>query len=99
MTIVVRRPKIDYSQIRARWAPNLAFCHDRNAASIIPTPVEPWLVKLLQEALPMLPERDEGLRGSFKINHLQRDKNDSSFPAKKCVPADKHASRVRAAVV
>jgi predicted metal-dependent hydrolase len=66
MTIVVRRPKIDYSQIQPRWAPNLAFCHDRNATSIIPTPVEPWLIKLLQEALPMLPEQDEGLRGDIQ---------------------------------
>jgi uncharacterized protein len=62
MAITVRRPKIDFSQIDPHWAPNIAFCHDRNAASIIPTPVEPWLIKLLQQVRPQLPVGDAKLR-------------------------------------
>lgn len=66
MPIVVRFPKIDYSEIRPHWAPNIAFCQDRNGSSIIPTPVEPWLIKLLQEAMPALPEDDEELKSDIR---------------------------------
>ena len=66
MAIVVRFPKIDYSEIRPHWAPNIAFCQDRNASSIIPTPVEPWLIRLLQEALPVLPAEDEAPRSDIR---------------------------------
>jgi predicted metal-dependent hydrolase len=60
--IIVRYPKIDYSGMTKRWVPNLAFCHDRNASGIIPSPVEPWLIKVLQGALPRIPESEAGLR-------------------------------------
>ncbi len=60
--IVVRYPKIDYSDMPKRWAHNLAFCHDRNATGIIPSPVEPWLIKILQRILPQIPESDSDLR-------------------------------------
>lgn len=61
MTMIVRFPKIDYSKIRAHWAPNVAFAQYQNATSIIPAPVEPWLIKVLQAALPRLPEGDASL--------------------------------------
>lgn len=61
MSMPVRYPKIDFSDIKPHWAPNIAFCQDRNATSIIPTPVEPWLIKLLQEAKPFLPTDDDAL--------------------------------------
>lgn len=62
----VRFPKIDYSEIEPHWAPNIAFCQDRNATSIIPAPVEPWLIKLLQEALPLLPPEAAKLRADIR---------------------------------
>ena len=34
--IVVRFPRIDYSKVRAHWAPNIAFAQYQNATSIIP---------------------------------------------------------------
>lgn len=55
MAMIVRYPKIDYSKIRAHWAPNIAFAQHQNATSIIPAPVEPWLIKVLQIAKPRLP--------------------------------------------
>lgn len=54
MGLVVRFPRNDYSKIRAHWAPNIAFAQHQNATSIIPAPVEPWLIKVLQAALPRL---------------------------------------------
>ena len=62
MTLTVRYPKIDYSDVPAHWARNIAFAQDRNAASLIPTPVEPWLIKLMQSVIDQLPEDDPGLR-------------------------------------
>jgi uncharacterized protein len=62
MGIVVRYPKIDYSKVRAHWAPNIAFAQHQNATSIIPAPVEPWLIKVLQVAMEKLPARHARLR-------------------------------------
>lgn len=41
MGIVIRYPRIDFSKVRAHWAPNIAFAQFQNATSIIPAPVEP----------------------------------------------------------
>ena len=65
MTLTVRYPNIDYSKIKARWARNLAFAHDRNASSFIPQPVEPWLIKLLQSTIDKIPEDHPELRGEI----------------------------------
>src|SRR5579859_5083993 len=62
MPLIVRYPKIDYAKVPAHWARNIAFAQDRNAASLIPTPVEPWLIKLLQSVMDKLPEDDPELR-------------------------------------
>lgn len=59
MTMIVRYPRIDFTKIRAHWAPNIAFAQYQNATSIIPAPVEPWLIKLLQIAKEKLP-KDRG---------------------------------------
>lgn len=55
MALTVRYPRFDWSDFRFHWSHNLAFSLDRNATGIIPSPVEPWLIKLLQEAMPLLP--------------------------------------------
>ena len=62
MALVVRYPRIDYSKVRAHWAPNIAFAQHQNATSIIPAPVEPWLIKVLQVAVDKLPARNVALR-------------------------------------
>ncbi|MFC4294693.1 metal-dependent hydrolase [Novosphingobium tardum] len=55
MALTVRYPNIDYSRVRAHWAPSRAFSHHRNATSFIPTPIEPWLIRILQRARPLIP--------------------------------------------
>lgn len=64
MSFTVRYPDIDYSQVQPHWARNIAFAQDRNATSLVPTPVEPWLIKLLQAALDKLPADRPELRAS-----------------------------------
>ena len=67
MSFNVRYPQIDFSKVPAHWAPNVAFSQERNATSLIPAPVEPWLIKLLQSVLDQpvldqLPATDHKLR-------------------------------------
>lgn len=60
--IPVRYPKIDYNDFPKKWARNLPFCHDRNSQGVIPSPVEPWLIKIFQNILPTIPESERELR-------------------------------------
>lgn len=62
MGIIIRYPRIDFSNVRAHWAPNIAFAQFQNATSIIPAPVEPWLIKVLNIAMERLPAGSEQLR-------------------------------------
>ncbi|MET0246459.1 MAG: metal-dependent hydrolase [Sphingomonas sp.] len=66
MNMIVRFPRIDYSKVRAHWAKNIAFAQHQNATSIIPAPVEPWLIKVLQAALPKLPAGDTAILDDVK---------------------------------
>lgn len=62
MGLTVRYPDIDYSAIPAHWTRNIAFAQDRNATSLIPTPIEPWLIRILQSAVERLGPEDEQLK-------------------------------------
>lgn len=61
MALTARFPKIDFSAARAHWAPSLAFSQHRNATSFIPTPIEPWLIKILQNAKLLIPASEKQL--------------------------------------
>jgi len=52
-----RFPKFDFSNIRAHWAPVPEFAQRGNAASLIPAHIEPYLLKVMRKAQPMLAER------------------------------------------
>lgn len=62
MGMIVRFPKFDFSDFKFHWSHNLAYSIERNATAIIPSPVEPWLIKLLQEAMPLLPKEYDWLK-------------------------------------
>ncbi|KHK89192.1 metal-dependent hydrolase [Novosphingobium malaysiense] len=66
MTITVRFPKFDFSKLPRQWARNRAFVYDRNATSLIPTPIEPWLIRICQDALEKLGPGDEQLKEEVK---------------------------------
>ena len=67
----VRNPRIDYSQVRPHWAPNHEFAHDRNASSTIPTYIEPWLIKVMQQANAVLPEEEAELHALIDWFNVQ----------------------------
>lgn len=62
MGLVVRFPKFDFSDFTFYWSHNMAFSQDRNATAIIPSPVEPWLINMLHESMPLLPAGCEWLK-------------------------------------
>jgi len=63
----VRFPKWDFAKVRAHWAPDREFSQMQNAASIIPAYIEPYLVKVMQQAQKALPARHEKLHADLAI--------------------------------
>lgn len=53
----VRFPKWDFSNVSAHWAPNHEFAQKQNAISLIPAYIEPYLMKVVQSAQPLLAEK------------------------------------------
>lgn len=53
----VRFPKLDFSNAVAHWAPNHEFAQKQNAISLIPAYIEPYLMKAMQKAQPLLEAR------------------------------------------
>jgi len=51
----VRRPPLNFSNVPIFWSPNREFAQRWNAGSFVPAYVEPFLVKVLNEARPLLP--------------------------------------------
>lgn len=63
----VRFPKWDFSKVRAHWAPNHEFAQMQNAASTVPAYIEPYLVKVMQQAQAALPTHHEKLHNDLAI--------------------------------
>ena len=57
----VRYPKWDFSQTPPHWAPHIEYVQGRNAASTIPSYVEPYLVKIMIQARQALAAKDSPL--------------------------------------
>lgn len=50
----IRQLKMDFSQVRPHWAPNIEFAQHENAASLMPVHVEPYLIKVMIKARALL---------------------------------------------
>lgn len=78
----VRFPKWDYGQAKAHWAPYLEYVQARNAASTIPSYVEPYLMKVMTLARKALDERGSKLDGEIAIfiqQEVQHCKQHNAF--------------------
>src|SRR5690348_2988381 len=62
-----RFPKFDFSQIRAHWTLNPEFAQRANAASLIPAYIEPFLLKVMVKARPMIDPKKSELIGELDI--------------------------------
>lgn len=63
----VRYPNWDFSQLRAHWSPNPEFAQIYNAASSVPAYIEPYLVKVMLQAMPKIDPKHEQLRKDLAI--------------------------------
>jgi uncharacterized protein len=62
MELTVRYPQIDFTQCFPRWTPNLEFAMTMNGNSITPVYLEPYIIKVFNEARKLLdPARDSEL--------------------------------------
>jgi len=57
MDMKVRKPALDYSEVPLYWSPNKAFAQRWNAGSFVPAYIEPFLVRVLHEAKPLIDPR------------------------------------------
>lgn len=63
----VRYPKFDFSGVRPHWSPAWEFAQQYNAGSTVPAHIEPYLVKVMIKAKPLLPADQIRLHGELDI--------------------------------
>jgi predicted metal-dependent hydrolase len=63
----VRYPKLDFSKGRAHWAPHIEFAQRANGSGLIPTYVEPYLVKVMLTAKPRIDPANKKLHADVAI--------------------------------
>jgi uncharacterized protein len=66
-----RYPKIDYSKVRADWAPIREFAHRFNSASSIPVVVEPYLIKVMRKVKEKLDPKYVQLHNDIDVFNKQ----------------------------
>lgn len=67
----VRYPDMDFSNIRAHWAPNPEFAQGFNAFSTVPAHIEPYLIKVMTRAKKELDPRHEKLLNDIDVFNKQ----------------------------
>lgn len=78
----VRKPVIDYSEVPLYWSENHEFAQRWNAGSFIPAYIEPFLVKVLHEAKPLLDASNKKLANEVDIfikQEMEHCKNHVKF--------------------
>lgn len=63
----VRLPKFDFSKALPHWSPSLEFSQIYNAGSTVPAHIEPYLVKVMVKAKPLLPPERADLQSDLDI--------------------------------
>jgi predicted metal-dependent hydrolase len=63
----IRYPQLDFSKTRAHWAPCIEFAQRANGSGLIPTYVEPYLVKVMLKAKPLIDKSNTKLHEDVKI--------------------------------
>lgn len=63
----VRYPKLDFSKARAHWAPHIEFAQRANGSGLIPTYVEPYLVKVMLAAKPLIDKANTKLHADVAV--------------------------------
>lgn len=59
--MIVRKPDFDFSKVHPHWSPYVEFAQARNATSVVPSHIEPFLLKILRKVKPLLEESNPQL--------------------------------------
>ena len=62
-----RYPQFALSKVKAHWAPNIEFAQRANGSGMIPTYIEPYLVKVMLKAKPHIDKADTKLHSDVII--------------------------------
>lgn len=62
-----RYPQLDFSHTRAHWAPHIEFAQRANGSGLIPTYVEPYLVKVMLQAKPQIDAANAQLHADVTV--------------------------------
>jgi len=63
----VRYPKLDFANVRPHWAPHIEFAQRANGSGLIPTYVEPYLVKVMLQAKPLIDPANSRLHADVTV--------------------------------
>lgn len=63
----VRYPQLDFSKVRAHWAPHIEFAQRANGSGLLPTYVEPYLVKVMLTAKPLIDSKKAQLHADVAV--------------------------------
>lgn len=65
--MIVRKPQFDFSRVHPHWTPHIEFAQARNATSVVPAHIEPYLIKVLRRAMPLLQKSNPKLAEEVKL--------------------------------
>lgn len=66
-----RYPTFDFDEVSPRWSPNGEMAQHYNAASIVPSHIEPYLVRVMLRALPEVGKRNPELARDIELFNKQ----------------------------
>ncbi|RYY29074.1 MAG: metal-dependent hydrolase [Sphingomonadales bacterium] len=69
--MIPRYPKMAFEAVEPHWARNRELAQHYNAASIVPSHIEPYLVRVMLKALPKIAKRDPQLAADIDIFNKQ----------------------------
>ncbi len=67
----VRQPEFEFDDVDPKWSRNGELAHHYNAASIVPSHIEPYLVRVMLKALPHVAAKDPQLAADIEIFNKQ----------------------------
>jgi len=69
--MIPRYPKMDFTELPPHWSRNRELAQHYNAASIVPSYIEPYLVRVMLKALPLVKARRPQLARDIEIFNKQ----------------------------
>lgn len=69
--MIPRYPKMDFTEVSPHWSRNQELAQHYNAASIVPSHIEPYLIRVMLKALPQVKARNPQLARDIVIFNKQ----------------------------